>query len=163
MLRKDGKKKLLPVRACGAQYIQGENNHVRSSVTPVECWWQCFAWLLSVIYQCWQPIHTLLPQLQLLTHQQADIGCVSPACYFNCKLSTANLPTQTLLSRAGLGMTVSLGQDVVGSLGWPSCADQAAPEHQLSWKEPCYQHPVTTTIKANILEASASSTENQDS
>lgn len=122
MLRKDGKKISL-VRACGAWYIQGENNHVRSSVTPVECWWQCFTWLLSVIYQCWEPIHTLLPQLQLLTHQQADVGCVSLACSFNCKSSTANLPSQSTLNRAGLGMRVSLGQDVVGLLGWPSCAD----------------------------------------
>lgn len=97
------KKELLLVHACGARYIQGENNHVRSSVTPVECWWQCFAWLLSVIYQCWEPIHTLLPQLQLLTHQQADTGCASQACSFNCKLSTANLLTQSLLTGQGWG------------------------------------------------------------
>lgn len=105
------------MRARGARYIQGENNHVRSSITPGECWEQSFTRLLSVIYQCWEPIRTSQPQLQLLTHQQADTGCASQACSFNCKLSTANLPTQSPLNRAGVGMTVSLGQDLAGLLG----------------------------------------------
>jgi len=69
--------------------------------------------ILSVIYQCWEPIHSLLPKLQLLTHQQAVMGCDSQACCCNYNFSIATLPTRSPLNLAGLGTMVSLGQDVV--------------------------------------------------
>ena len=42
--RKDGKKIIASAHVSGARYIEGENNDIRSSITPVACWCRCFTW-----------------------------------------------------------------------------------------------------------------------